>query len=71
MLLTRRLSDEAGRLWLQQSYLEAFTKSCSLLIRRFTVSEVSTSYKKCESAELGIAERSPGLGEAPSFTSLK
>lgn len=64
-----RLFDEAGRLWLQQSCLEALRKSCSLLIRSSSVSVVSTP-DQCESAVLGTAERPPGLGEDPSFTSF-
>lgn len=53
------------------SYLEALRKSCSLLIRHFLVSGVSTPYKKCDSAVLGTAETLSGLGEDPSFTSTK
>lgn len=32
---------------------------------------MSTPYKKCDSAVLGMAERPPGLGEDLSFTSTK
>lgn len=45
----------------------SFEKILSLLIKSFSVSGVSTPYKKCESAVLGTAETPPELGENPSF----
>lgn len=59
-----QLSDEADRAWLQQPHLEAFRQSF-ITHQALHWFWMVTSYKKCDSAEPGIAERSPGLGEKP------
>lgn len=59
-----QLSDEAVRVWLQQPHLEAFRQSF-ITHHALHWFWMVTSYKKCDSAEPGIAERPPVLGEKP------